>query len=180
MGYVFRVAIHDVGSHSCRLYRSSSTFPNSRPWMMRADVQRLASLSKGKRCGYYSFRIKRSHSFGPQERLREISEDGGSTISRKRKEPGHRETERERDRDPRDRDRDREKDKDKDRDRDRDRERERDRDRDRDHDRDRERERDRDRDRDRERDRDRDRDRERERDRGSRHHRDDARRSSRD
>ncbi|CAE6462005.1 unnamed protein product [Rhizoctonia solani] len=105
-----------------------------------------------------------------KEKLKELSEDGGSTTSRKRKEPSHASY---------------------DRDRERDRERERDRKHHRDHDdyeRDRERDRDRDRDRDRHRDyrdrdyrdRDRERDRDRDRDRDYRDHRDrDYRGSSR-
>ncbi|EUC55685.1 Pre-mRNA-processing protein PRP40 [Rhizoctonia solani AG-3 Rhs1AP] len=92
-----------------------------------------------------------------KEKLKELSEDGGSTTSRKRKEPSHASY---------------------DRDRDRDRERDRDRKHHRDHD---DYERDRDRDRDRHRDyRDRDyRDRDRDRDRDYRDHRDRDYRSSR-
>ncbi|CAE6542388.1 unnamed protein product [Rhizoctonia solani] len=97
-----------------------------------------------------------------KEKLKELSEDGGSTTSRKRKEPSHASYDR-------------------DRDRERDRERDRDRKHHRDYD-DYERDRDRDRDRDRHRDyRDRDyRDRDRDRDRDYRDHRDrDYRGSSR-
>lgn len=98
-----------------------------------------------------------------QEKLKELSEDGGSTTSRKRKEPSHYSYERDsksgrhhRDYDDRRHGREDEFE----RDRDRNRDRERDRDRDRDY---------RDRDRDRERDRDRDY-------RGSRYERDDRER----
>ncbi|KAI0028675.1 hypothetical protein K488DRAFT_58019, partial [Vararia minispora EC-137] len=68
---------------------------------------------EGRRVAFTKF-IKRQ-----KERLRELSEDGGSTTSRKRKEPSHRDH----DRDGRDREGDRDRDVDKDRERDRDRDR---------------------------------------------------------
>ncbi|KAF9006017.1 hypothetical protein BDQ17DRAFT_1352580 [Cyathus striatus] len=148
---------------------------------------------EGRRAAFDKF-VKRQ-----KERMREVaSEDGGSTTSRKRKEPS---------RDHRDGDREREREKERDRDRERDKERERDRDRDplRDRDRDRERERDRGKDYDRGargsrhhhryedydihgrrpsrdygRDKELDREKDREGYRSSKHHRDDDRRRDRE